>query len=163
MLSPTISVLFDTAINCVYGSSAPFLDILDIVQSCPKCPKWVISEKLRKLQSCALRNVGTHLAGTRTGIRADPDSNRRERLVAIASVALPIGSAQGHSNPARSEACGSVCSGQRDEAGKVGGRVGSQRSWGGAHNERHYTIRRRRWRACQNWVCAQNGHPGHMR
>jgi hypothetical protein len=65
------------------------LDILDIVQTCPKCPKCANSENLRKLRSCALRKFGTHLANTRIGIRADPDSSRHERLVAIASVTLP--------------------------------------------------------------------------
>jgi len=130
---------------------------------CPTCPQRAIQNNPQKLRGCEFAKFGTIIADIKTGIRADPDSSRHDLGVAIASVALPIGSAQGHSNPARSEACGSVCSGQRDEAGKVGGRVGSQRSWGGAHNERHYTIWRRRRRACQNWVCAQNGHPGHMR
>jgi hypothetical protein len=65
------------------------LDILDIVQSCPKCPKWAILEKPRKLQSFGSREFGTSLAHKKIGIRADPDSSRDERLVAIASVALP--------------------------------------------------------------------------
>jgi hypothetical protein len=50
--------------------------------------------------------------------------------VAIASVALPIGSVGGHWSPARCEACGSVASGPRDEVGWSAGGRASQRSWG---------------------------------
>jgi len=72
------------------------LDILDIVQSCPKCPKRAISEKIRRLRTSGPPVLGTHLAIENIGIRADPDSSRHDLGVAIASVALPIGSVKGH-------------------------------------------------------------------
>jgi hypothetical protein len=65
------------------------LDILDIVQTCPKCPKWVVSEKPRKFGTSEFHKFGTRLASKRVGIRADPDSSRHDLGVAIASVALP--------------------------------------------------------------------------
>jgi hypothetical protein len=126
----TKSMLFKTAIYSVHMSCDPVLDILDIVQTCPNCPKRAISEKLRRLRTSGFPIFGTHLAITKIGIRADPDSSRHDLGVAIASVALPIGSVGGHWNPAESEACGSVPSGQRDEAGWSAGGRASQRSWG---------------------------------
>jgi hypothetical protein len=92
----TKSMLFKTAIYSVHMSCDPVLDILDIVQSCPNCPKSVISEKPRKLRSSGFRKLGTGLALGKIGIRADPDSSRHDLGVAIASVALQIGSVKGH-------------------------------------------------------------------
>ena len=62
MLSLTMSVLFKTAIQCGYMSCDAVLDILDIVQTCPKCPNGVISEKPRKLWRSWFRKFGTHFA-----------------------------------------------------------------------------------------------------
>jgi len=142
------------------------LDILDIVQtcpSCPTCPQGAIQNNLQKLRGFESAKFGTIIARAKTGVRADPDSSRQERLVAIASVALPIGSVGCHWNPAKSEACGSVCSGQGDEAGKsagiitvLDGRV-SQRSWECAQGEPLYTMRRRRSRTSRDWGGAENG------
>jgi len=106
------------------------LDILDIVQNCPKCPKWVISEKPRKLRSSGFRKFGTRLAFTKIGIRADPDSSRRERLVAIASVALPKRECGRSLKPRRKRGVWECAQWSKGRGRLVGGRVGSQRSWG---------------------------------
>jgi len=53
----TKSVLFKTAIYSVYMSCDPVLDILDIVQTCPNCPKSVISEKPENCEVPAFANL----------------------------------------------------------------------------------------------------------
>ena len=68
------------------------LDILDIVQTCPKCltcPKGAIQNNPQKLRGFGSAKFGTIIASIQTGIRADPDSSRHDLGVAIASVALP--------------------------------------------------------------------------
>jgi len=84
-----MSVLVKTGKMCSHMSCETVLDILDNVQTCPKCLKRVILEKLRKLRSSGSRKFGTRLADRKIGIRADPDSSRHDLGVAIASVALP--------------------------------------------------------------------------
>jgi len=127
-----MSALFETAI-CVPMSWDTVLDILDFVQSCPKCPscpKGAIQNNPQKLRGFGFAKFGTIIAGIKTGIRADPDSSRHERLVAIASVALPKRECGRSLKPRKERGVWECVQWSRDEAGwSVGGRA-SQRSWG---------------------------------
>ena len=107
------------------------LDILDIVQNCPKCPKWVISEKPRKLRSSGFRKFGTRLAITKIGIRADPDSSRHDLGVAIASVALPSRECGRSLKPRSKRGMWECVQWSRDEAGWSAGTGGRPSEAGG--------------------------------
>jgi hypothetical protein len=135
-LPPTELVLLLAPIYCVYMSCHPVLDILDILDivqtcpSCPTCPQGAIQNNLQKLRGFESAKFGTIIACAKTGVRADPDSSRQERLVAIASVALPKREC-GRSLKPRSKRGVWECAmvkGTR-QAGRRDGRA-SQRSWG---------------------------------
>jgi hypothetical protein len=111
------------------------LDILDIVQSCPNCPtcpKGAIQNNAQKLRGCGFAKFGTIIASAKTGIRAGPDSSRHERLVAIASVALPKRECGRSLKPRKKRGMRECIQWSKGRGGLVGGRVGVPAKLGGA-------------------------------
>jgi hypothetical protein len=157
-------VLFETPIYCVYVSCDPVLDILDILDivqtcpSCPTCPKGAIQNNLQKLRGFESAKFGTIIACAKTGVRADPDSSRQERLVAIASVALLKRECGRSLKPRKKRGVWECAQWSKGRGRLVGGhgRV-SQRSWECARSKPLDTMRRTRWRTCPDWVYAYNG------
>jgi len=106
----------------------------------------------------SLLSLAQLLLAKKIGIRADPDSSRRGRLVAIASVALPKRECGRSLKPRRKRGVRECMQWSRDEAGRSAGTGGRPSEAGEcAHSEPPDTMRRRRWRTCPDWVCAQNG------
>jgi len=79
------------------------------------------------LEDCGLSpcdELARILRPTTVGIRADPDSSRQERLVAIASVALPKRECARSLKPRRKRGVWECAQWTRDEAGWSAGWVG---------------------------------------